>query len=541
MEKNEYVLTKEDIANYLYDFSFFMDANKLYYKAPFWANFVAYMRASNRYMYASQSYYMEMINVFIFYLIKEMDSIQFDADFKNVSAENIEINKDIFINPDDAKKFNDKKRVLKLIRNVINHNDNKELYVLKRINGQLYIEINLLDTRTNKEKNCYKDPIPFHVLISLPEYYKLMSKALFTDECNRYILDIKKDLSSLNSKNCMDLLDNLSVDKVYPHDNKNNNDFKSYNLTYSQKRKIQQDLKVWEKLGANGRAILQYLVMSALPIPELKKYNYGVLLYLVGQYFALDKMRSLEEFSNEADKKIILDEIFGEEDTILLFLKEFNNIASKECAIYDWDLFSKMSCFIYCGYIFDTIVNDEEITIGNKKYPRNKVRNSFVHSRWIPSFNSSFEFFDWINDRENEYNPKSTSFWREIISWDDIEIAAKSYHDKINSNHLINFPMTNRAGIYSNQYSEFSFTEDGLLWKLVTHSIYDIENELPWGIYCYDNNNCKFINDDNQIEYFLSKINELQDTSTDIKRLFYQEFKKRNKVTRDYYNKLISK
>lgn len=117
----------------------------------------------------------------------------------------------------------------------------------------------------------------------------------------------------------------------------------------------------------------------------------------------------------------------------------------------------------------------------------------------------------------------------------------KKYHDKICYNHLINFPMCIRSGIYNNQYSEFSFTKNGVLWRLVTNGSFDNLNELPWGIYCFDQNNSYFIDDDEKIEYFLYKIYEMPDCSKEEKDIFYHYLKKHNKITRDYYNKLLSK
>ncbi len=539
MDKNEYTLTKEDIANYLYDFSYLMSTVCLNKDVSFWINFVGYMRSTNRYMYASQYYYMEMIEVFGFYLMKSINSILYDANFKSVLPENIDINKNIFVNPNDASMFPDKKWVIRYIRNVINHSDNKEQYQLKRINNKIYIEIDIADSRTKKEKAIYTDPRPFHVLISCADFYELMSKALTVQDLNHYVLDIKKDLSSLNSKNCFALLDNVEMKKVYPKDNPTDPDvIKTFSLTYSQKRKIQQDLKGWEKLLANGRAILPYLVMTAMPLPELKRFNYETMLYFVGQYLILNKNKSMSDFEQEVQMMLLFDEknILFENVT-----NEFGTIPNKLCAVYDWDLFSQISCFIYCGYIFDTVVNDEKITIGKKEYPRNKLRNSFVHSRWVGSYNTAFEFFDWKNDFESEYNDKSSSYWREIITWNNLEDVAKEYHDKICHNHLISYPMCIRSGIYSNQYSEFSFTESGILWRLVTNGSFDNQNELPWGIYCFDQNNRYFIDDEEKIEYFLSKIYEMSDCSEDEKDLIYFHLKKCNKITRDYYNNLLDK
>lgn len=56
MDKNEYTLTKEDIANYVYDFSYLMSTVSLNKDVSFWINFVGYM-------FASQYYYTEMIDV----------------------------------------------------------------------------------------------------------------------------------------------------------------------------------------------------------------------------------------------------------------------------------------------------------------------------------------------------------------------------------------------------------------------------------------------------------------------------------------------
>ena len=154
MQHNEYILSKKDIANYLYDFYFLIFFACDNSNTSFWDIFCDYMGLTNRSMYINQSYYYEMTNVFSFYLIKTIDSILFDANFKDIDSDMIDINENIFVNKEDAKMFNSKKQILKLMRNAINHNNNDshETYVIKRINGQLFVEINLLD---GNEGSCF--------------------------------------------------------------------------------------------------------------------------------------------------------------------------------------------------------------------------------------------------------------------------------------------------------------------------------------------------------------------------------------------------
>ncbi len=448
MANENYTLLKEDIANYLFDYYQMLYLALSRTREPLWKVFSEYMRLANKEENISVSYYQEMVDVFSFYLMKTINSILYDANYKVLSEEDIPINSSIFVNKDDAKMFNSKKQIIRLIRIAICHNDNSnhETYHLKRIDGKLFIEIDLLDVRTSKEKKVMTKPKPFHVLLPLNEYFEIMNKALHSANNNYVFIQYGDNIRNLRGNNCYTLLDDVRIKKCYPMKNRkmedddetyifNNYPNRLFKLSKLQKLKIKEELKEWEKLGAIGYYIAPYLIKATFPLPEFRRPMLEVLLYFMMHYAKYPQEKSLNSIAMDAKK--MLQSLNHDNFPINACLKNFDNDACRLCAVQDWDLFVQICCFIYCGYIFDTVVSDNVITINGINVPRNRLRNAIIHSRWASTEGIHFEFFDWNNSMEDEYNKNSPSFWSDFISYEGLQEAARIYHSIITGKELL--------------------------------------------------------------------------------------------------------
>ena len=75
---------------------------------------------------------------------------------------------------------------------------------------------------------------------------------------------------------------------------------------------------------------------------------------------------------------------------------------------------------IFFGYLFDTLIPDREVTIGKNTLPRNKIRNSFEHSRYYHTGND-IVLFDWKTADEYDVN------WKKSIKVEDLAKFAEKY------------------------------------------------------------------------------------------------------------------
>ena len=307
-----------------------------------------------------------------------------------------------------------------------------------------------------------------------------------------------------------------------------------------QKLKIKEDLEEWEKLGSRGFNIIQYLVTSSFPLPEFRRPIMEVLLYLTIHYVGDCSNKSLSSLKKDTQKMIASPN--RSSFKVNECLEQFSSDADRLCAVCDWDLFAQICCFIYCGYIFDTVVTDDEVIISDRAISRNKLRNAFVHSRWSAAKNGSFQLFDWQNDPQSEYNKNSPSFWSEFISWEGLQKAAQKYHNKISKDSYIDFPIQFNKDLSCNSFfSSLSFVKNGVLWIMNITNNYNNEKYLPWGIYCVNGHEILLIDDEEKIEYFLNEMHNVINMTDELFNTMYSYMKAQNKITRDYKKNLISK
>ena len=335
----------------------------------------------------------------------------------------------IISNKKDAHRFS-KKQIIKYIRNAFNHNDHNDLLKFLRVyedNAEkIKVEILLNSTK----------PIPFHIILDIDQ---LIAITFENQNANtfQFLFGYSTQPISINSSNAIRALDDVYLRKFYSRKKisdeqkkrlikpiingkngkniesvflDNGMEYKEFHYFTDQRIKIEEDLKRWEKMGFKGNAVLGYLLRKVMPISSMKSRTITMNLALVDFYMKnwdstfFDMVKDLRNLLKE--KKCNKDSPFWN------YVQSFgldNNILYEVLDVYN---LVSITNTIYFGYLFDTLVTDDDIIINDTKtIKREKIRNSFVHMRWFKGINECFKLFDWDNGIDNEFNPKSANFF----------------------------------------------------------------------------------------------------------------------------------
>ena len=494
MSKHEF--SKIEIATYLRDMNRLMMYSIVNQNTSFWNNFKFHMNNDQRLQYSISDYYTEMINIYEFFLVSKFLTMRYDNYFNYLQENSIDkmnIPPEIFVNKNDSTKFS-KKQIIKFIRNAFNHNDNqeRELYKIIRVNEKekdiIKIEINLKNTK----------PVPFHVVIDLEQLmvicHELQKSSTFFILSNRSLTPI-----DINSKNVNDMLNNMFVRKFYSikklteeqkikirellENNKStkNNEhilqengmtYKDFYFSIAQKIKIQEDLSYWESIGIRGNDVISHLISKVIPLSVTKDRMFAINLILVDCYMK-DSSKSVSNFMRDA-LNILRTNKLNEETNFSIYFKSFGYDNKLMYDALDLDNIASLTYSIFYGYLFDSLVTDDEIKIAsNKEVKREKIRDSFVHMRWFMGINECYKLFDWGNCLDDELNRKSNTFWSTNIKLSDMEKCAESYFQynllTCRDQEYMNLPIhfkkyTNKNGV--SQLDGISFVKNGIFYYL---------------------------------------------------------------------------
>ena len=425
--------TKNEIAIYLRDFNKVIMYAGNNQNVSFYKIFEYHVATDGRVQYLSKDYYYEMISIYEILLASKILTIYYDNCFTYLLDSHINslnIPEDIFVNKKDAHRFS-KKQIIKYIRNAFNHNDNNDLLKFLRVYEnnveKIKVEILLKNTR----------PIPFHIILDVNQ---LIAIAFENQNANtfQFLFGYLTQPTSINSSNAIRTLDNVYLRKFYSRKKisdeqkrrlikpiingkkgknielvflDNGMEYKDFHYFTDQKIKVEEDLKCWEKMGFKGNGVLEHVLNKVMPISILKIETITMNFILVEHYMknwnstffdiVKDSIKVLK------DKKCNKDSPFW--DYVQLF-KLDNNILYESLDVYN---LISITTAIYFGYLFDTLVTDDDIIINDTKtIKREKIRNSFVHMRWFKGINECFKLFDWENGIDNELNPNSANFFR---------------------------------------------------------------------------------------------------------------------------------
>ena len=434
-------LSKIEVATYLKDYSDFMKCFILNPKDNLFEVFKKMLIENNRGQYATKSYYFNMISIFEFFLLNKIYSFMHDNLFDYVLESNlssINIPEDIFINKSDANRFS-KKQIIKFIRNAINHNDynDKKLYNLHDDNGQLKIEIHLKNVK----------PIPFHIELDISTYIKIMNGLLKANKIDLICYKCKEKINFEN-KDLEKELDKIFYQRYYYkrkidaehlekikknkeditidyriEQNLNEEDYyyRDYQLTKPQKLKIIESLKFWTSLFIIDEDLcLDYVVPNVVPLGINKRDQLRFNL-IIADWYAKSCEKSYFDIIKDA-KKVCSKEY--DENNMLYN----DNILEKDYKIVmrtiDNEDRESIAFSIYASYLFDTLITDEKVKIGNNDYPRERIRNSFVHGRWFNGINGCYKLYDCDSCEENELNYN----WRASIPCDALSESVDNYY-----------------------------------------------------------------------------------------------------------------
>jgi len=464
--------SKLEIATFLRDFFELFLISTTNPNIPFYESFKWKMKNDKRIQYSGKEYYNEMINIYILQLLSKYLTILYDNGFRFLQENKINsmnIPKDIFINSEDHSKFSNK-QIIKYIRNALNHNDNNDLMKYVRVIdegiGIPMIEIHLRNTK----------PVPFHIRVSLNTLLIIINEIKNANTINITSIRSKKTIF-LNSRNCNNELNNIFIRKFYSRkkltDEQLKNielclkekketinlekklsdmglDYKDFNLTIAQKVKIMEDLKQWESMGVNGNDVIEHLISKVMPFSYMKEKLFDINLILVDYYMQTDNL-SINDFFNDVIS-ICLTKTYKGDSPLLFYIANYDieNFGLNNEIYYtsiDFDNIFSMVSSIYYGYIYDSLITDNEIIFSNRKIPRDRIRNSFVHMRWFKGIKECHKLFDWGNSIDDEFNKQSPSFWSANIPFLEMyNCTEKYYKEKLTNEKDVNSYMNFNIG-----------------------------------------------------------------------------------------------
>lgn len=397
-------VTKDKIATYLHDFFITMyNANKMKYKssASFYDIYNNYLVKSGRNYESNIDEYHKMINFIIFFSVIREFSILYDNFFPYIREEDLkDMDFDsIFVNPCDKELFKGRKRdIVTYIRNALNHNDNNDLCSFSYdVDGDYNVEINLRNTNppfnveldypqileiiyriTFKARRCditllkrdSKNKIPSYDYNYLDQIKTLYLTRIHTKTKNGLTEEQKKAITDLhNQKNSTskDIIDKIKDDvEIYDY-------HLSWEQVYAIHDKFECLKSVAKELGSNTDVLinddmLKSVLYNTIPLGIFKvdmiEYYLHVLLNMSNSNMTLLNASAMAR--NESLKQGKLFE--STSNSWLYYL--IDNVTNPYFA-----------AGLYFGYIFDSVIKDDEVLIGGKKYNKNKIRNSFVHMR----------------------------------------------------------------------------------------------------------------------------------------------------------------
>lgn len=449
MEK-KYIYSKIEIATFLKDFINTIELSSYYENNTFFDNLKSLLMNEGRYRHTFDiSYYQNMRKVFSYMLAMKHFSIFYDM--KNTNLKEDELSsidlRHIFVNSNEYNRFS-KKQIIKCIRNAFNHNDMNEILKFINIDNNIKVEITLNNTK----------PIPFHVIIDLNDILSLMSLIINNKTVNIIsmrnsgTLTLNGDMFNefdkvyfrkfFNRKSIdeetFENVSELTLSKEMYDDKleEENLEYKDYRLNRPQKVKIIEDLEMFERIGFNPNLVFPSVSRKVMPISALKIRTMVMFTCLteymsnVNSKYSDFKKDVYNVFNRRINENKILElytYLFGKDINMYLEAFDTNNLLS-------------IPSSIFYSYIFDSLIKDEEIIFNeNKKLPRNKIRDSFVHLRWFLGAKNSFKLYDWVNNIDSEFDESKNGFWKGTVSKEEMRRCALKYYNREHENAYPNF------------------------------------------------------------------------------------------------------
>lgn len=369
--------------------------------------------------------YNVMQEIFLVFLAKKYFISLYDITFKTYLKENdipdSLVDDTIFAPDSNANDFS-KADTINFIRNALCHNSTVEYCKFLVKDGSLCIEID----RTLKGKK-------FHVIFDASYLINLINQLNHSTKLDITIIKKKKDFDLSKGNYLTQIKNNLFLRRILlsaTQAEKNNTpledfvskaeadgNFKDFKFTTLQATRAYECVCecLRKDRSLDPAKILPYILRSTLPLSSVKFCELKQLFCFEEHY--LNGNLSYNDICQEIKKEI--------EGQPTLFHKIRQNYKNDESFIYanyiDTEGILFNASTIYFGYLFDSLITDETVKIGKKEIQKNKLRNSFEHSRYYPASKGTMIFCDWSTQDELNMN------WKVNIKIEDLTKFAKEY------------------------------------------------------------------------------------------------------------------
>lgn len=402
--------------------------------------FASYMIRNGRYEDNNEDYYNRMVSTYTFYTYLKKFSV----------LEDFLLNRDDFLNNDDLADLRDgigsitapantsDKKIVQLIRNAFNHNNDPDIERFRFSQSVKRFEVDLQDIRTSSEIANNAPIKPFNVTFNqeyLVKLYNLISEKSrnvmivaydISDDFDYNSNTLKSDLSKIKvikyyitSKLSQDVIDKLNQFREKTHEpnvdikkiNKEFHEYVStlakpvvYDLTDEQINTLasmiiamRSNSNEWY-LKIAGLHAIYCMLNKVIPVPLLKKEESQEQL-IMGSFIISGKL------SYSAILTYLRDIINGNDLNLPdgfeknLFYKIKSSMDRGQLIDLYYDMldgrfFQCMPAISYIDAIVTQCYYGDSININGLKYNKDMVRNSFAHRRWFIDHDNKIVLYD---------------------------------------------------------------------------------------------------------------------------------------------------
>ena len=379
-------------------------------------------------------HYLDEYSMVVDYLLNRNKNITED------SLRDFEKNMNILEEPDN---FSNKNRAL-YIRNAYCHNNNLTKDKIKIDSNRIYTvdidnsnfvatfnEQNLIDMISilgNNSRNsyymdlegCFDFDIGGDIDKQLDDIYVMYYpfKLEFPRECvNKELNDLNFDRSNKVqvlrvSEKVNNYLQSKLKDEVIESGKSFNIDDYKYYLDEDQKNRIKELINFYYNNDSdlyfdseNNSFNMEFIVKLVLPMPHIYYNKYYEDMQFLEEDLSLNqsyieyKKKKEEKLANQSDA-MKLNQLLGQPVDTREYLKLYRNYLTK----LNKSLSSNYAMIRFIKYYMSDIHNDKTITVDNKNYTSEKIRNSLVHFRWYIGANNTLVLYDASPNHQKLYN-----------------------------------------------------------------------------------------------------------------------------------------
>ena len=343
----------------------------------------------------------------------------------------------------ESTSFSNKRRAL-YIRNAYCHNNNLTKDKIKIDSNRIYTvdidnsnfvatfnEQNLIDMISilgNNSRNsyymdlegCFDFDIGGDIDKQLEDIYVMYYpfKLEFPRECvNKELNDLNFDRSNKVqvlrvSEKVKNYLQSKLKDEVIESGKSFNIDDYKYYLDEDQKNRIKELINFYYNNDSdlyfdseNNSFNMEFIVKLVLPMPHIYSNKYYEDMQFLEEDLSLNQ--SYIEYKKKKEEKLDiqsstmnLKQSQGQPVDTREYLKLYRNYLTK----LNKSLSSNYAMIRFIKYYMSDIHNDKIITVDNKNYTSEKIRNSLVHFRWYIGANNTLVLYDTSPNHQKLYN-----------------------------------------------------------------------------------------------------------------------------------------